>query len=115
MKRTGLAVCATVFAVMSLSVATTDAEAQSFNCARASTPDEQAICQNSYLAGLDEQMSRLYSELRAYMSVPRKDALRNTQIAWLNSRKRCGYNEDCIAGHYNNRIAALRSSLAQYR
>lgn len=95
--------------------ANTKADAQSFNCARASTPDEVLICQNGYLAGLDEQMAQLYSELRAYMSAPRKDALQSTQRTWLNSRKRCGYNEDCIAVHYTDRIAALQSSLAQYR
>ena len=115
MKLAVLAACAALFFAPVLSMASTQAYAQSFNCAKASTPDEQVICQNSYLAGLDEQMASLYSELRAYMSAPRKDALRNTQRTWLNSRKRCGYSEDCITGHYTDRIAALQSSLAQYR
>ena len=115
MKRAVLAAGAAFFFAASLSAVSIEAHAQSFNCAKASTPDEQVICQNSYLAGLDEQMASLYSELRAYMSAPRKDALRNTQRTWLNSRQRCGFSEDCIAGHYTDRIAALQSSLAQYR
>ena len=84
------------------------AQAQSFNCARASTPDEVLICQNPYLADLDEQMSSLYFSIRNRLSGNARRQIERDQKAWLEGRMRCGRDGPCIADAYNRRITALQ-------
>lgn len=60
----------------------------SFDCKKARTPVETAICGNAYLSGTDGTMGRYYAALRAVLpagSAERK-TLRANQIAWLQRR-----------------------------
>ena len=84
------------------------AHAQSFNCAKASTPDEVLICQNPYLADLDEQMSAMYFSVRNRLSGNARRQFERDQRAWLEGRMRCGRDGPCIADAYNRRITALQ-------
>ena len=86
----------------------TPAQAQSFNCAKASTPDEVLICQNPYLADLDEQMASLYFTTRNRLSGNARRQIERDQKAWLEGRMRCGRDGPCIADAYNRRIVALQ-------
>ena len=80
----------------------------SFDCRKAGSSTERAICANSELAALDRDLSRIYSNLRGRLSSRRKRALSRAQRDWVGSRNRCGGNPGCIADAYRFRIRQLR-------
>ena len=94
--------CVLAFALTPLS-----AQAQSFNCRRAGTPDEVAICRNSGLSALDERMAGMYNRLRARLHGHGREALIDDQSAWLQSRHGCVSDAGCIEDAYRRRIREL--------
>jgi len=80
--------------------------AASFDCARATTGPEKAVCSDRELDALDEHLGRYYAAARETV----KDAARCLQAdqqEWLkNVRDRCGTNE-CLKGAYLDRLAEL--------
>jgi uncharacterized protein len=86
-----------VIAVMSLS---SQATAASFNCHKASTSVEKAICADRYLNELDGDMGRLYHKAKQY-----QHGLPQLQKEWIHNRnKTCGANTDCLYKWTENRI-----------
>lgn len=88
-----------------------NAGSPSFNCKRAATDTEFAICDSSYLSKLDRQMSKKYFWLMREMKkvgdwVSQRE-LNSTQAIWLHERDQCGDDADCIADRYLERIQAL--------
>ncbi len=75
--------------------------AASFDCGKASTLIENAICTNPELSSQDEALAR------AYQSALRQDpSVKADQIAWLKERNRC-IDERCLIRAYDRRIAEL--------
>ncbi len=83
------------------------AQGPSFDCARASTAVEGAICNSSTLAALDRQLADAYSARRAGLGSSGRDRLLAEQRSWLGARDRCGADANCLAGAMRRRIAAL--------
>lgn len=83
------------------------AHAQSFNCRYAKTPDEVAICQSSYLSGLDQRMSTLYFRVRNRLNNGARFRLEAQQSRVLQERRGCGADRECIADVYRRRIEDL--------
>ncbi len=94
--------CLLAFALAPLS-----AEAQSFNCSRASTADEVLICQDATLSRLDERMAGMYSRLRNRLVGHGREGLMDGQAEWLRSRHACGRDAGCIEDAYRRRIREL--------
>ncbi|WP_141246517.1 lysozyme inhibitor LprI family protein [Actibacterium ureilyticum] len=69
----------------------------SFDCSRAGTPTEKAICSNSELAKRDVEVSAVYGEARAKLDQSMQEALLALQRAWLAERDSCGANVQCLA------------------
>lgn len=86
-----------------LAACSVSAFAQSFNCRYAKLPAEVAICQSAELSALDSQMASLYFALPSGV----RDRLEGSQMRWLRQRNACGYNFDCIASAYRERIDFL--------
>jgi len=88
------------------------AEAASFNCAKATKPDEKAICASSKLSDLDVEMATLY---RVRMELPMlmgaRGAAQDEQRAFLTQREQCGGNVACIGTAYATRIATLNQTI----
>jgi uncharacterized protein len=84
------------------------AEAQSFNCRYARDADEIAICDDPELSRLDERMSRLFFDVRDSVGGRGQAALDAEQAEWLESRRSCRRNPDCIEDAYRQRIRELR-------
>ena len=90
----------------------------SFDCRRARTPVEQAICAVPELAARDREMASLYE--RALFTDPaRSRAAEESQAAWRSARDSCARAAPapdalsaCIEQAYNARIRDLRSLLA---
>ena len=83
------------------------AEAQSFNCAYARSPDEVLICQDPRLSELDERMSSLFFRARNNSFGSERADLEAEQAAWLRARQACGRDAGCIARSYRARIGEL--------
>jgi uncharacterized protein len=85
------------------------AAATSFNCALAKLPAEVAICNDSMLSALDEEMASEYFRLRNGSATPAwaKAAITDEQRTWLSQRNACGYDMQCILGEYRTRIQRL--------
>ena len=86
------------------------AEAASFNCARAGTPSERAICGSRALEDRDVEMATIFGLIRPVFAMGARGAFMDEQNAWLVQRNRCGGDRACLTRRYDERIAALRQS-----
>jgi uncharacterized protein len=83
-------------------LASSPAEAQSFDCRKATTAVERMICADAELSTLDEQMAQAFSDARQHVETSVIG-----QPAWLkNVRNRCA-NVECLKDTYQKRIAHL--------
>ncbi|WP_158238520.1 peptidoglycan-binding protein [Pollutimonas subterranea] len=80
----------------------------SFDCARASTSTELAICNNAALSGLDSLLSTLYNGLLAGAKPALAQQINADQKGWIRQRNQCAGDSDCIQMAYSNRLAALQ-------
>jgi uncharacterized protein len=93
--------------------------AASFNCAKASTPQEKAICANPKLSALDGQVAASYAALRNQLSANGAAEVQSDQRAWLVwLRAVCPVQQpkgetlrDCLTAKYNDRLPTLKASL----
>jgi uncharacterized protein len=91
-------------------VASLNANAASFDCAKASTVVEGSVCANANLSKLDEALFDVY--FRATLTRPAdKQELMAEQRSWLGLRNNCGANVDCLTTAYQKRIEHLEKSL----
>lgn len=88
------------------------APAASFDCAKAATPIEHAICADAALARLDRQTAEAYQVgLKNAYEASAQAALRQTQRDWIAKRnKTCGGGSAigaCLTNFYQGRLAVL--------
>jgi len=82
--------------------------AASFNCSKASTKTEKAICADPILSKLDEDMAAAYSEA---LKTSDPDAVKKGQRKWLKEiLAPCIEDRVCIKKAYENRLRQLESS-----
>lgn len=113
MRRAGLV--AALALALPLAVPPMPARAASFDCAKARTPDERAVCADPSLSALDSEMGGLwfaYSRLPMLMggAGARRDAARD----FLNSRSACGADVACLTPLYQARIATLKEAITGF-
>ncbi|GEM_PF-558424 len=97
-----------IYAVAFLSFAT-GAHAASFDCAKASTLVEKAICSDAKLSELDDSLMKAYK--KALASSPDASGLKSQQRAWLTVRNKC-VDASCLNHAYADRLNALTGNLA---
>ena len=83
-----------------------------FDCDKAATSVELAVCRNERIAAGDLELNRLYGELLAVLSAEERPSLRSDQRAWLTRRNRdCVDGDDvdsaCLARLYSDRLVAM--------
>lgn len=83
------------------------ASAASFDCARARTPDERAICKSRELSELDVRMAVWYEAVTGLVPMGTRGAIQDEQHEWLERRGRCGSDFGCLRRAYNRRIGEL--------
>jgi uncharacterized protein len=83
------------------------AQAASFDCHRARTADEKAICASLPLNDKDVRMALLFDITQRLVPMGSRDALRDSQKVWLAQRRTCGARPSCLNAAYDRRIAAL--------
>ncbi|MVT64838.1 DUF1311 domain-containing protein [Bradyrhizobium pachyrhizi] len=89
------------------------AHAASFDCRTHQKVDEVAICGDPNLSSLDEVMSRAYGRLRS--TLPKEEAarLKEAQVRWLNERRACASDRECLTSKYHERISDLNAQSTQ--
>lgn len=88
---------------MGLATLTTNVTAASFNCHKASTKIEHAICEDKWLSEKDGEMGRLYHKAMRHANI------KHEQRDWVSHRNRnCGTNTDCLYDVTEKRIAELK-------
>lgn len=79
--------------------------AASFNCKKASTLVEKAICSDPELSELDEQLAKSYKQARNNSANPKK--LKQQQRHWLRSERNQCQTIICLQAVYKVRISEL--------
>jgi uncharacterized protein len=84
------------------------AQAASFDCAKAATASDRAICANAGLSALDGELGTIYAQ-----RVAANPALRQLERGWIQARTAgCGGNVACLTSLTNAQISFLRSGAA---
>jgi|GEM_PF-1130993 len=79
--------------------------AASFDCSKAKTKTEKAICKDPYLSVLDENLAAAYNQI---LETVDGDSVKKTQRVWLKrSLYPCGDNRECIQRAYESRLNEL--------
>jgi len=88
----------------------------SYDCTKASTETENAICHVKELADLDLQLALLYRLAQAKLTLADRATLRNEQRDWIAKRdKECPIYKgwvDCLSVRYEKRIDELKKRSA---
>jgi uncharacterized protein YecT (DUF1311 family) len=71
--------------------------AAAFDCAKASTAVEKAICQDPAAKRLDDELGATYAALRASLAEPEQKMLVMSQKRWIGRREFCSGQEDVTA------------------
>lgn len=95
-------------ALLALAVASAcHASAASFDCAKASTAIDKAICSDTALSALDEDLARYYAVVQDQLA-DAAACLKADQRDWLKSKRNaCGGKTDCLRKAYLARLATL--------
>ncbi|WP_431223858.1 lysozyme inhibitor LprI family protein [Serratia sp. L9] len=84
-------------------------QAASFDCTKATSDVEHAICNNPKLSDLDEQLNDNYQLAIANLPGDQADALRNAQRNWLKQRDACQGKESCLNDLFSQRATQLQA------
>ena len=79
----------------------------SFDCGKAASAAEKAICASPDLAASDRQLADAYSAALIGASTEDAAAIKAAQRQWIADRQSCGSDGACLAAAYDRRIAAL--------
>ena len=98
----------TALPVLMLVGAWQPSKAASFDCSKAETVDEKAICANPQLNDADVEMSVLYTQLKPLLGMGARGDLEDEQANWLKHRAGCGGDRACLGEAYEDRVRQLR-------
>ncbi|MFI3218780.1 MAG: lysozyme inhibitor LprI family protein [Methylococcales bacterium] len=93
-----------VVSLLLLVMCVSAAQAVSFDCQKAKTFIEKAICQNPDLSQLDDELGSLYQ--LALTDNKNPAVFKKQQLGWLKQRDTC-QTVDCVKKSYKQRIATL--------
>ena len=79
----------------------------SFDCAKARTKGETAVCSNAGLAALDRNMAAQFVQAMQQATPEQRTLLRSTRSRFIGYRDRCP-NRSCIASAYVGRMREIR-------
>ncbi len=96
---------ARVLSVMALGAFSVSSEAASFDCQKASTFVEKAVCQDPVLSALDEKLSSAFDFALSNSSNPK--ALKKQEMNWLKTKRNTCQNNACLEKVYSQRIVEL--------
>ncbi len=89
-------------------------EAASFDCAKASTKIENAICASPRLSLLDEDLGKLYQEALKRSPESQQAQIRDEQRRWLRETRNACQDEKCMRRVYAERLEAFEKAKEEY-
>ncbi len=89
------------------------ARAASFDCARARSPDEHAICADPGLSNLDSRLTGLLDLDEGTVAMGQRGDMQDAQSAWVKMRSRCGADRACLRARYETRLKQVTDHLTQ--
>jgi len=92
-----------------VALASSKALAASYDCSKASTYSEKAICNNPELSNLDDELSIAYKEAMGSAAEQKASYIRAMQREWLKLRNACK-EEQCILNAIMGRISELKAN-----
>jgi uncharacterized protein len=106
-----LAFAAVAAAMLTGASAAGNVPAPSFDCAKAKTPQEKAICSDAELAGADAALAHRYGQVIS-ANPAYAEGLRSAQRSWLKDRQTCtgARAVACLKDRYERRLAELRGA-----
>lgn len=111
----------TVLGILALLAQGALAADPSFDCAKAESSAEEAVCASDGLASMDRELARLYllAVSEPDLSEDRLRELKGTQRGWIKGRDDCWKSslglEACVAAEYAFRIMDIRTGYAVSR
>ena len=90
------------------------AQAASFPCDKAESPDEKAVCAHLPLNDRDVEMATRFEILKAVLPMGGQSKLKEDQETWLSERRTCGADVECLRTTYDARLKVLRGVLAEF-
>ena len=97
---------------MTITFSAGSAFSASFDCTRARSPDEKAICASRQLSEMDVEMAVRFQMLTGLVAMGTRGDMQDEQQAWLKSRQACVRDEPCLLAAYRRRIATLKTEYA---
>lgn len=94
----------------------------SFDCSKATTFVEKAICNNVKIARLDKKMARLYAQYKSafFFEDNRKSLekkLKKEQRKWIQKRNKCEFSKtyrSCLIKRYEGRIQSIDKGFGSF-
>lgn len=81
----------------------------SFDCRKAGTATEKAICSDIALARLDRNLADNYTVALSFTDEAGKAKIREAQRQWIAERNACGGDIGCLSSAYQARIKVLET------
>lgn len=81
--------------------------AASFDCQKAITKTERAICLNQHLNDADVEMSTMFHIVKRLVPMGTRSIIQNEQVKWLSLRDQCIDNVECLTNVYQMRLQKL--------
>lgn len=83
------------------------AQAASFDCQKAHTPTEHAVCSHRALNDADVKMAATYGIVKRLMPMGTRGEIQDQQVKWLQLRDQCRDNASCLSDVYRMRQQKL--------
>ncbi len=90
-----------------LSCASYSASAASFDCHKAKTLTEHAVCNHRALNDADVKMATTYMIIKRLVPMGTRGAIQDQQVKWLQLRDQCRDNSSCLTDVYKMRQQKL--------
>lgn len=86
--------------LLMFSLVTGQAHAASFDCAKAASPDERAVCSDAQLSQLDDLVARAFGEAKLASPGDGEGSAVAFAHAFLHDRRACAADRSCIFASY---------------
>ncbi|CAM4164662.1 lysozyme inhibitor LprI family protein [Acinetobacter pragensis] len=83
------------------------ANAASFDCHKAKTVTEHAVCDHRDLNDADVKMATTYNIIKRLVPMGTRGAIQDQQVKWLKMRDQCQDNASCLTDVYKMRQQKL--------
>ena len=81
--------------------------AASFNCDKARTQTEHAICEYRVVNDADVKMATTYNIIKRLVPMGTRGVIQDDQVKWLQLRDQCGSSNSCLSEVYKMRQQKL--------